>query len=324
MKKILLTLILLAGLAGSVNAQQLGRIFTSVGAPTGGCNIAWFNVDRTDGVLYYCVGGVWTAAAVVGGSVAWADITGTPTTLAGYGITDALPLAGGTMTGAITVVAPDTGQESLILPFGTNPTSPTAGSIWCRTADNFCYIRANGVSQAIAWQGQLSTMPGVGIVAQTDSASPPTLAARTITGTANRIVVTNGAGTAGNPTIDYTIVDPITWTFDGGGAQVAASSVGYKRVVAACTIVGWSIEAKGSSPTTTIDVWRVATGTSLPAVGNTIMGTKPALASGNAIKSTTLTGWSPTALAADDILAANIDASNAANIWTSFTLYCQR
>lgn len=34
-----------------------------------------------------------------GGSSAWEDITGKPTTLSGYGITDALPLTGGTVTG---------------------------------------------------------------------------------------------------------------------------------------------------------------------------------------------------------------------------------
>ena len=36
------------------------------------------------------------------GSVAWTGVTGKPTTLAGYGITDALPLSGGTLTGGLT------------------------------------------------------------------------------------------------------------------------------------------------------------------------------------------------------------------------------
>lgn len=105
------------------------------------------------------------------------------------------------MTGAIVAATPATGQESIILPFGVNPTTPTAGSLWCRSADNFCYIRANGVSQAIAWQSSLSSMPGVGILAQTDTASPPTLVNRTITGTSSYITVSDGAGTAANPTI---------------------------------------------------------------------------------------------------------------------------
>lgn len=118
-------------------------------------------------------------------------------------------------------------------------------------------------------------------------------------------------------------LDKIYVVFDGGGSTIATSTVSYKRVAAACTIVGWSIIAVGSSPTTTIDIWRVASGTALPAVGNTIMGTKPALSSGNAVKSTTLTGWSPTALSADDILGFNVDAVANAT-WMEFALYCQR
>ena len=58
--------------------------------------------------------GKWTNTTGGGGSVSWANVTNKPTTLAGYGITDAastsdlanyLPLSGGTMTGNILVSA---------------------------------------------------------------------------------------------------------------------------------------------------------------------------------------------------------------------------
>jgi len=45
-----------------------------------------------------CAGNAATAT-----NVAWSGITSKPTTLSGFGITDALPLAGGTMTGGLTV-----------------------------------------------------------------------------------------------------------------------------------------------------------------------------------------------------------------------------
>ncbi|MCZ2339737.1 MAG: hypothetical protein LC127_16440, partial [Chitinophagales bacterium] len=45
-------------------------------------------------------------------------------------------------------------------------------------------------------------------------------------------------------------------------------------------IIGWGIACAGSSPTITFDVWKVATGTAVPTVSNTIMGTKPALSTG--------------------------------------------
>ena len=108
---------------------------------------------------------------------------------------------------------------------------------------------------------------------------------------------------------------PIRIGWDGQGGTVSTGSTRYYILPYACTITGWSIVATGTSPTTTIDVWRVATGTSLPTVANTIMGTKPALSSGNAVRSSTLTGWSPTSFSAGDIIAANLDAvSNALTI----------
>ena len=45
--------------------------------------------------------GGFTFEDSAGGAADWSELTGKPTTLAGYGITDALGLAGGTMTGAI-------------------------------------------------------------------------------------------------------------------------------------------------------------------------------------------------------------------------------
>lgn len=108
---------------------------------------------------------------------------------------------------------------------------------------------------------------------------------------------------------------PIRIGWDGQGGVVSTGSTRYYILPYACTITGWSIVATGTSPTTTIDVWRVASGTSLPAVGNTIMGTKPALSTGNAVRSTSLTGWSPTTFSAGDIIGFNLDAvSNALTI----------
>jgi hypothetical protein len=42
-----------------------------------------------------------TAASLTAGAVPWTGVTGKPTTLSGYGITDALPLTGGTLTGGL-------------------------------------------------------------------------------------------------------------------------------------------------------------------------------------------------------------------------------
>lgn len=100
----------------------------------------------------------------------------------------------------------------------------------------------------------------------------------------------------------------LTVAIDGNGSVIGTGAVnGYPVAGDAYTISGWSITAMGSSPTCTIDVWKIASGTALPTVSNSIMGTKPALATGNVIESTTLTGWS-TAVTKGDIWGINIDA----------------
>jgi hypothetical protein len=108
------------------------------------------------------------------------------------------------------------------------------------------------------------------------------------------------------------------FTADGAGSTVATGQSGYTVMKGAGTIVGWSIAAKGSSPTCTIDVWKIASGTALPTVSNTIMGTKPALATGNVLESTTMTGWT-TSFSDGDIFGYNID-SVANATWIVFTL----
>lgn len=96
-------------------------------------------------------------------------------------------------------------------------------------------------------------------------------------------------------------------TLDGAGSVLSTGQKGYITIPYNCTITGWAITADGSSPTCTFDIWKIATGTALPTVSNTIMGTKPALSTGNAKQSTTLTSWS-VAITAFDIIGFNLDA----------------
>jgi hypothetical protein len=70
------------------------------------------------------------------------------------------------------------------------------------------------------------------------------------------------------------------------------------------TITGWDIVVDAG--TATVDVWKIATGTAKPTVTNTITASAlPAIPSGTAIHSTTLTGWTTT-VAANDILGFNL------------------
>jgi hypothetical protein len=101
-------------------------------------------------------------------------------------------------------------------------------------------------------------------------------------------------------------------TFDGMGAVVLVNTRTYFRMPAAGGINAWSIVAEGTSPTCTLDIWKIANGTALPTVANTITASaKPELTTGNAVKSTTLTGWT-TNFSLDDIFCVNVDACSAA------------
>jgi len=100
-------------------------------------------------------------------------------------------------------------------------------------------------------------------------------------------------------------------SFDGMGSIVLINTITpYIRAKSAMTITGWSIIAEGTSPTCTIDIFKIATGTTLP-TSSICAAALPALATGNALKSTTLTGWT-TSIAADDMLAFKVTACSAA------------
>ncbi len=121
-----------------------------------------------------------------------------------------------------------------------------------------------------------------------------------LTGT-GRIVIANLLSNTFN-------IKSVGVNIDGAGAVPATGVKGYITVPYNGTIIAWSIVADGASPTCTFDVWKIATGTAIPTVANTIMGTKPALATGNAIRSTTMAGWTTLVVAAGDILGFNLDA----------------
>jgi len=101
--------------------------------------------------------------------------------------------------------------------------------------------------------------------------------------------------------------------FDGMGSVVTVNSICYLRVKANFTITAWSIIAEGTSPTCTIDILKIASGTTLP-TASICASALPALSTGNAIKSSLMTGWT-TSLNADDLLAFKVTAcSNATKI----------
>lgn len=101
---------------------------------------------------------------------------------------------------------------------GLGPTGPTGPAGPAGTA---------GATGPTGPTGSFSALASNGLVAQT--ATTPTFAARTITGTANEIEVTNGSGVAGNPTIglpdSVTIATALTLAGHGINTSVGVGVV---------------------------------------------------------------------------------------------------
>lgn len=118
----------------------------------------------------------------------------------------------------------------------------------------------------------------------------------------------NGSGGFTNATLRR----QIGTTFgDTGGSALTSGSVVYATWGGgACTISAWNITVDAG--TATFDIWKIATGTAIPTVTNSIVASAaPAIASGTAIHSTTLTGWT-TSVSQNDIFGFKLSAVSTA------------
>jgi len=96
--------------------------------------------------------------------------------------------------------------------------------------------------------------------------------------------------------------------FDGGGSALTSGKTVYVTVPFACTIAGYNITADAG--TASFDVWKIATGTAIPTVANTIISGSSylALASGTALHSASTGSFTTTAVSANDIVGINLEA----------------
>jgi hypothetical protein len=116
------------------------------------------------------------------------------------------------------------------------------------------------------------------------------------------------------------LIHPIGWAFDGAGLALAPGETGYYTVPFGCSITAWNITVDAG--TATVSVWKVATGTAIPTVADTINTSGLSISAGTAVHSTTLTDFTTTTITANDILAFNLDAVATATK-LSFVLQCQ-
>ena len=113
--------------------------------------------------------------------------------------------------------------------------------------------------------------------------------------------------------------------YNGGtaltGGTTPASYALMATVPFACTIVRYSLAA--DQGTATVKFWKVATGTAIPAVGNSINTSGVSLSSGTKIDSTTLSDFTTTSIALNDSIIMDITAVAGGMTYLDGVLGCQ-
>jgi len=104
-----------------------------------------------------------------------------------------------------------------------------------------------------------------------------------------------------------TIVEKIGFTVDGGGSAITTGKAkGFTVASYTGTITAWNIVVDAG--TATVKVWKIASGTAKPTSANSINTSGVAISTGTAVRSTTLTDFTSTAVTAGDIFGFNIEA----------------
>jgi hypothetical protein len=193
---------------------------------------------------------------------------------------------------------------------------PSSGkTIWYTKAGTLCSLSPGNVENC--------TGSTAGVFYQTVENGGSSLTQQPVINFQNGITCANGSSVTNcNPTTNQQ-AQAIGGGFDGGGSALTSGSTAttYFTVPFACTIAAWNITV--DTGTITFDVWKIATGTAIPTVANTITASAlPAISSGTAVHSTTLTGWT-TAVAANDVFGININTVATATK-ASLVLQCNK
>ena len=294
MKHIIAILLFACGLAtAQVNPPTIWR--SSRTTPSGNCAAGTGVETIPGGLLYTCQAGTWVQISDGGGSS----------------------------------IAPFTtdGTNVALPPPGTFSVGNTLSAPNLLTTGNY--------SGNVAWSGLTSGGAGWAVADVAGTAIVYVLP--TSTPTASQYLQDSGATTcptlpAGSPTLCHllqwvNVPRSLPAVFVNGGSTLVpgVTVTKYLTVPVACTMTGWSVNAFPSG-TISVDVWRVADGTALPTVSNTLISGSSYLSNVNThIRSTTLTGFTvnPPVFAANDVIALNLQAVSGSPTWASVELICQ-
>jgi hypothetical protein len=279
----------LTGNASTVttNANLTGHV-TSVGnaAVLGSFTKAQLDAAVSDGNVLY-VGDPPT-----GHNQAWSTITSTPTTLSGYGITDAIALTSSSLEQFADVT--QTAGQTLAITASTTLSGGTHSGT--NTGDNATNSQYSGLVSNATHTGDVTGATALTIKTDVALAGNPTTTTQAATDNSTRIATTAHVKATTSRLAPFKIDTTVT------GAKKL-----YFPVPFACTITGWELVADASG-SVVIDIWKDTYANYPPLVADTITGSaKPTITTATKAQSTTLTGWT-TSLAAGDYLEVNVDS----------------
>jgi len=140
---------------------------------------------------------------------------------------------------------------------------------------------------------------------------------------------TGGLRTVTIPDASFTIaqksqlVRSIGAVFTNNGSGVSTANSAPFVWPLACTISAWNISVAPSG-TATVAVWKIAAGTAIPTVANSINTSGVSLASGTSIRSTTLSDFTTLAVAANDIFIISLTAVGGSPTAVNFSVECDQ
>ena len=236
---------------------------------------------------------------------------------------DSVPLWNWTSTSGVWDVSGGLDQRTIVQK-GADPLGPyliTKADTQLKNAVNMGALASGIVKSTVS--GGVSTPSVVSDTTTVNGQSCALAGSCTVTAVpvAGNNVTVNGQTCTLGSSCTVGVTRGLSFSFDGGGAALVTGKVLYIRVPFACTIANWSILST-TAETVTVTLWRVATGgTAIPAVGNTISTSGVSLSSGTAVYSTTVSDFTSTTIATNDLLAANLSAVTASQ-FVNYTLGC--
>jgi hypothetical protein len=163
-------------------------------------------------------------------------------------------------------------------------------------------VESSGTSGNIGTSLTEGQLPGVNITCGMQTLSPVATETQLMQGTVAPLLGSNGTSLL----VPGTTVHDLHFAYGTpGGSALSTGILGYQTVPIGCTITGWNIEVDAG--TATVKTLKVAAGTAIPTLGsNSISTSGVSIASGTVKQSTTLSDFTTTSIAANDIVGADL------------------